>query len=26
MAMAGQQQAVMANQDAGMAPPMGVPA
>ena len=26
MAMAGQQQAVMANQEAGMAPPMGVPA
>lgn len=26
MAMAGQQQAVMANQEAGMAPPMGIPA
>jgi hypothetical protein len=26
MAMAGQQEAVMANQQAGMAPPMGVPA
>ena len=26
MAMAGQQQAVMANQEAGMAPPMGMPA